>query len=394
MESESKYDDVVIRYLLKEAGPEEERFVLEWIKADEKNRLFVEELRKTLQLITLKQDIKKIDVDTEWEQFCNQVLKKQALVVQPDEYEIPEPEIRNGEKRGGKIYKIILATAIAASVILIIGTGSGWFTNNYQQENKVSQQAGTTENRAKIDPLMVVVQHEINTSGKIKKFTLSDGSEVALFDRSELTYKEPVNGSRRDVYLVGKADFKVAKNKAKPFTVFSGAISTTAIGTVFTVTAKQNEKYIRVRLDEGKVVVKSVKGYNRKWTKEFYMSPGQELMFDKDQQTIAIQSSENERVAVNKSNQEKDNPAIPHYDKRSWFMFNNQSLSEIFDALAEMYDTKIEYSKQDVKNMYFIGTYDKSDSLEKILNQIALLNNLKVTKLNDAFKIEKQISKR
>jgi hypothetical protein len=75
-------------------------------------------------------------------------------------------------------------------------------------------------------------------------------------------------------------------------------------------------------------------------------------------------------------------------------MFNNQSLPEIFDALAEMYDERIVYAKKDVKNMYFIGTYDKSDSLEKILKQITLLNNLRLTKQNDTFRIERQIAKK
>ena len=75
-------------------------------------------------------------------------------------------------------------------------------------------------------------------------------------------------------------------------------------------------------------------------------------------------------------------------------MFNNQELGEIFDALADMYDVKIEYKKKDVKDMYFIGTYDKSDSLEKILKQIVLLNNLKLTKHNEVFRIEKPIIKK
>jgi transmembrane sensor len=75
-------------------------------------------------------------------------------------------------------------------------------------------------------------------------------------------------------------------------------------------------------------------------------------------------------------------------------MFNNQSLSEVFDALAAMYDVRIVYSKEDIKNMYFIGTYEKSDSIERILNEIALLNKLQISKLDNGFKIERKALKK
>jgi hypothetical protein len=393
MEPESRYDDVITRFLLNEAGAEEEKFVLDWINADEKNRLYVESLRRTIQLFDRKQDIEKINVDEEWKQFRQRTAGGMKMVALPAVDQRTGWDDQHEEKQSGRarMYKIILATSVAASVVFLIGLRAGWFSQNVKQGTIAVQQKKTSEDRAKIDPLMTVVQREVNTSGKIRPLVLPDGSEIVLSDSSELTYKEPSNGSRRDVYLVGKADFKVAKNKAKPFTVFSDEISTTAVGTRFTVTAKQKEQIIRVRLFEGKVVIKPVNGYHAKWAKDIYLIPGQELLYDKVQKTVKVISFTDEKPSdANNAEQLADNPTIPHFDKRSWFMFNNQSLSEIFDALSDMYDVKIVYAKKDVKNMYFIGTYEKSDSLEKILKQIALLNNLKVTKQNDTFKIEKQ----
>jgi ferric-dicitrate binding protein FerR (iron transport regulator) len=285
----------------------------------------------------------------------------------------------------------LIGAAIAASVIFVVGLGSGWFSSGVLPENPTAQQETPAKEVAKIDPLMAVVQHEVNTSGKTKQLILPDGSKIALFNNSELTYKEPANEKRRDVYLVGKADFSVAKNKAKPFTVFSEDISSTAIGTVFTVDADKNDKFIRVKLTEGKVLVRSLKRYNEKLAGDHYLAPGQELVYDKQRMTVMVNSFVIEKKVRNKVvSPVKENPSIPHYDKRSWFMFNNQALSEIFDALADMYHVKIVYAKKDVKDMYFIGTYDKSDSLDKILNQIDLLNDLKVSRHNDTFKIEKQ----
>ncbi|MEO7961279.1 MAG: DUF4974 domain-containing protein, partial [Ginsengibacter sp.] len=72
----------------------------------------------------------------------------------------------------------------------------------------------------------------------------------------------------------------------------------------------------------------------------------------------------------------------------SWFMFNNQPLAEIFQALGEMYGTKIIYSKTDFNKLYFIGRFNRSDSLEDILNHIATLNNLRIEKTDSTFTIK------
>ncbi|HKH59594.1 MAG TPA: FecR domain-containing protein [Flavitalea sp.] len=392
MDAETPYEDLITRYLLNEASSVEQQIIIDWMESDEKNRLVVENLRKTLNLIAFNQDLNKIDINKEWEKSRANILEIQQQVVTLNQFDEYEWQSSDEEKRRqrGKIYKIIISTAVAASILMIIGVTNGWFTKNDRRENPIDQQAQGPKEGSKIDPLMAVVQHEVNTSGKIKKLLSPDGSEIDLYDGCEITYKEPVGANRRDVYLIGKANFRVAKNKEKPFTVFSGDISTTALGTIFTVTARQTEKLIVVRLEEGKVVVKPLKGYSKNWPKDFYLSPGQELVFDKSEQTVNVKSFAGQ-VATNRRTQSaKDSPDIPKYDNRSWFMFNNQPLSEIFDALAVMYNVRIVYSKEDVKDRYHIGTYDKSDSLETILNKIALLNKLQITKLNSGYKIQKK----
>ena len=40
---------------------------------------------------------------------------------------------------------------------------------------------------------------------------------------------------KREIFLKGEAKFIVAKNKKKPFTVYTGMLATTALGTIFTV---------------------------------------------------------------------------------------------------------------------------------------------------------------
>ncbi len=129
--------------------------------------------------------------------------------------------------------------------------------------------------------------------------------------------------------------------------------------------------------------------------KDVYLLKGQELIYDviKQQSTVrSFISIKNKNQTVEKAMAE--NPVIPRYDNKSWFMFNNQSLTEVLQALEDMYDVKIQYSKEQMNRMYFIGTFDKSDSIEYILNQIASLNKLRLTKNKNTYTLSKPTIKR
>jgi ferric-dicitrate binding protein FerR (iron transport regulator) len=276
-----------------------------------------------------------------------------------------------------------MSTAIAALLLLIIGLGWSVFQNKKPTEKVIAKNVQKIENTHSI-----FVRHEINNSGGLKQLILQDGTEIILFDKSEVSFQEPFTGNRRDISLKGKADFKVAKDKTRPFTVFSGDIATTVLGTKFTITAFQNMNDITVTLYEGRVVVKSAENVKRKLRKNYYLLPGQQLIYDKSKSIIKLRANKTGNSSKqNKSH--KDNLSIPQYNKGSWFMFNNQPLGQVFDHLSIMYRVKIVYSKREVDNINFIGTFAQSDSLEHIIEQIAALNQLKVTKNNNRFIINK-----
>jgi len=389
MEAANNVDDLLVRYLLNESDSNEAAFVLDWINLNEENRQHFEKLKQTVGLLAL-QHTSAINIDDEWEHLQQQITQRKTGVDAgvdsgTDLQEIPW---QTGERRG-KIYRVLLRTAVAAAIIIAIA--AGWLFN----KNKVTgtQIATSSDSIATINPANAIVHHENNTSNKTRAFALPDGSQVKLSANSELTYSEPAGGGKRDVVLKGEADFAVAKDKTKPFTVYSGDISTMAVGTRFTVTAFENDKFIQVKLLEGKVLVKSEKPTDKKLTDNFYLLPGQQLIYDKSRQTAKIKMfGRDENIAGNSRPQDKDvheNLLLPLYDKKSWFMFNNQSLPEIFHALELMYDVRIDYQKKDVEQRYFIGTFNKSDSVENILQQIAVLNKLTVTRKDKAFSISR-----
>jgi transmembrane sensor len=88
--------------------------------------------------------------------------------------------------------------------------------------------------------------------GEVRRITLEDGSGVVLNSGSQISvrYREAV----REVRLErGEAMFEVAKNKNRPFIVFSGAVAVRAVGTAFAV--RRTEDSVSVSVTEGVVEV-------------------------------------------------------------------------------------------------------------------------------------------
>lgn len=391
MENNSQYDELLIKYLVNEADAEEKAFVENWMNAGKENRQYFEGLKNAWQLAAAKQTLDyvldEMNVDDRWNRFKQAVAANQAKVVSIPAQEQFEDESAEDQHPGRKsfVYRMLIPTAVAASVLLVIGLGRMLFTGSKQETIVVQNPA------KKPDSVTFAVRHEVNTTGKEKSLRLPDGSLLVLANNSEVTYREPF-GDKRDVTLTGKAFFKVAKDKTRPFTVFSGDISTTALGTEFTVTTFGNTNRIVVRLYEGKVVVKPVNKANKAMKNDVYLLPGQAFVYGG--QTIA----EVKEFRVNRTvapgqimNEEmaRDNPSLPGNTEGSWYQFNNQSLAEVFDNLSQMFNVPIAYETKDVRNIYFTAKYNRTDSLKNILKEIATLHNLTVTAKDNAFIISK-----
>jgi transmembrane sensor len=278
--------------------------------------------------------------------------------------------------------KIIRLIAVAASIILVIGLGIVLFNNKHDEQSIAVQ------NNKRLDSVAGILHHEVNTTGKQKRIQLPDGSLILLANKSEITYREPFT-NKRDITLIGKAYFKVAKDKTRPFTVFSGAISTTALGTEFTVTAFEKSNQITVRLYEGKVVVKAVDKGDKKLRNEVYLLPGQAFVYGSNSAVKKFKVNKAAPEAIINDELSNDNPSIPQDAKGSWYMFNNETLGGVLDQLSAMYNVQIVYKKKDVENIYFTGKYNQSDSIENILNDIAILHNLTITSKGNEFIVSK-----
>ncbi len=384
MEDKGRYDVLLTKYLANELNAEDELFIQNWVNVNNENRQNFETLKNTWELLGITESWNNVDVDAEWLSLKSSLKSEEAKVIALPQRQITQASVASETIRKSKgVRQILIGISVAASLIFMLVLGNKVFFTNASQVHETAKKE--LAESATINQM----RHELNNTDNPIPFKLDDGSAIVLFSHSEIRFRKDFPKDRRNIILYGKAQFKIAHDKSRPFTVFTGDIKTTALGTNFTVTAFQNRNRIVVRLDEGKVLVKPVDSSTPAFIKDVVLLPGQELTYDKKRKTVEVKLvSGQKKKSVNKITTpevNKNNPTIPNNYRGSWFMFNNQPLSKILESLQEMYDTKIIYSEKDLEKFYFIGRFNRTDSLEGILNHIADLNGLTITKTDSTF---------
>ena len=368
------FDNLVACYLSNELSVEDTKWFLELVNSDEEKRLRFEGMKKVFGLTRIEESIEEINVDSEWSKLSTQVFPCEPGVDIDEE----------SERRGFALRKKLIVFAVAFFVLSFFGI-------RYMKVGSVDKSlvdfSANTEAQSSI-------AYEINTTGILKRFELPDGSKVELYPQSWINYEREMIGSIRAVKLVGKALFQVAKDAKRPFTVYSGDISTTAIGTRFIVRSFESENNISVRLEEGKVVIKT-QTENIKKEKGYYLLPGDEFVYSKSLSKGNVRKYlATEKSNINREQGKKlasiENITIPFVDKNSnWFMFNNQSLPEVFEQLKEMYQVDIIYQKNKISKLYFIGAFRTTDPISVVLYKIAELNGLQVTQEDQKYYVKR-----
>jgi len=267
--------------------------------------------------------------------------------------------------------------AIAASIIIAAGI-IVLIANNLRQAKTMDILHVATQ-QTLLKPEFDTVN---NKTDRIMMVLLSDSSTVSITAKSKIIFKKVFDKGKRDVYLNGEAIFKVAKNKHWPFTVYAGSFSTTALGTSFKITAFENSDKTVIQLFTGKVVVKQVSKVNGQKHPAIYLDPG--YMMEADNKTNNIKVSgfkvgDKATTSTTEGSTLFDNDLI---------IFKNQSLPAVVNVLKKAYHIDIAVDLHDISNKYFTGTVNsKQETPYAVLSTIARLNNLKVIKLNETYRL-------
>jgi transmembrane sensor len=157
----------------------------------------------------------------------------------------PGPQVKRSAVFSRKKYWL---AACAASVLVTVVAG-GIFLQKSPDRPSVRQASVQQAPAARPSAR----QSYVTAIGAQKKFTLADGSIVALNTNSRIDVE--ILGDRRDVHLVrGEAYFDVVHDKTRPFTVHANHYVVRDIGTAFAVHLLE-KGLVNVRVAKGSVEI-------------------------------------------------------------------------------------------------------------------------------------------
>ncbi len=239
-----------------------------------------------------------------------------------------------------------------------------------------------------VEQLAAIWVGKHNSDSKRLTVQLPDSSEAILAPGTTIRYRKDFGHyDQREVRVEGQVVFTVIKDKQMPFVVSTENVRTTVLGTIFEVTAEKDGDQIKVRLVEGNLIVR-VNALSKDSVRKYFLSPGEEFVYGKWNDSVVVQ-----KFAVHGGGYAA--PRLSHLPSRqdsphNWYMFNNQSLAEVFNQLALLYNVDIQYSREDLRNKFFIGKLEKRDSLSKIMRDIARLNHLSLTIEDGKYIVKRQ----
>ncbi|MFY0688379.1 MAG: FecR domain-containing protein [Cyclobacteriaceae bacterium] len=199
----------------------------------------------------------------------------------------------------------------------------------------------------------LIAHHNVET------FTLSDGTTVTLDQGASLKVSQSYDEDDRRVVLEGTGQFQVTKNPDRPFIVETGNISTTVLGTEFSLEYRDHN--ITLSVIEGKVA------FDDGATKEI-LTVGMAAAFSASQGIKLIQYNPNHNAW-----------------KTQRLIFEQTPLSIAITDIEKLYHVDIELDEIDDKVQ--LSTVFEKATIEEVLNEISIILGAKVSITSTGFKI-------
>lgn len=271
---------------------------------------------------------------------------------------------------------------IAAAAILVIFLGLMFLNKPGNKVTEAPSLASTPQTKAATERIE-------NLSNAVQEITLQDLSTVSLYPRSVIVFEKAFTNNRQ-IHLQGKAVFSVTKNAASPFTVYSGAITTTALGTKFLVDNSADSNSINVKLFEGRVVIQPVD--DRLQINDTYLAAGEECYVDVMTSIVKVNTLAPPKIFVHNNERKREQDRSLKLNNAGILDFSNIALPVVLDSLQKAFNREIKFSPENINTIYFTGSFSLSDSLEKILKVISVMNGLQIDTEGNTIKVSKEIN--
>jgi len=318
---------LIAKYLSGDTDNEENVRVNGWINSNNKNKILFKNIQTDWQKINSIKNMKKVDVDSAWENVKQRILKSEPEL-------LPVAEIRKTNTAKIFLYRSL---RIAASILLVIGISFGiykMYVNPYFDNNTIIK-SGTD-----------------NTS----RLILPDGSQVYLNSGTFIRYANDFGTVSRQVYLKGEAYFDVVKNKDNPFIVTTNEAVVQALGTSFNITTQTSINRIEVFVESGNVQLSQKNNYDN----NMLIEPGY------------IGALSGKKLV------KSENKDINYLSwKTKYLIFRETNLGTVAKKIESVYNTSIKFSNQEMANCKLTATFNNA-SLDSVLKVIEGSFNLKI----------------
>lgn len=244
---------------------------------------------------------------------------------------------------------------------------------------------GMLVSREKTEPSLPALTTITAPVGAKSIVDLPDGSKVWINAGSTITYNNSFGKQNRDLKLVGEAYFSVKTNPSLPFIVKTSDIMVKALGTKFNVKAYPDEKTITTTLEEGKIVVTSLK--KKSPDKVVELKPREMITYVKSQkQPVKTEKQESVKENGSEGTLTEIIPEVKTELQTSWkdatWIIEGKTLGDLAPMLERRYNVVISFEKTDIKQFKFTGKI-QNETIEQILMAIELSSPVKFSISNN-----------
>lgn len=199
-----------------------------------------------------------------------------------------------------------------------------------------------------------VLNQVIVPYGQRHKILLSDGTLVQLNAGSKLTFPAIFSKKIREVYLKGEGFFEVHKNEKVPFIVKTDYIDIKVLGTIFNVSAYEDEHFVSTVLVEGKV---NVSQKNKMLANDvFTLVPGQGCFYSvSDQHSVVKNVDTNDYILW----------------KDGLYKFHDMPLIDIVRRVHKYYNRSIQIEGDKLANTLVSGKLVLSDDFREVMQSLS-----------------------
>lgn len=311
-------DDLLVKYLLQETTPGENRQVEAWIAAGTANQRYFEHFKLIWDKSRVLAAQSSIDEEGAWQRFQQRVNNGGNT---------SQGVVRSLNRRLSplKVAALLIATVSVVAMVYFF-----------------------------LRPADAGIPVTLATVNASQVDTLPDGSVITLNRHSSLSYAGAFNKKGRTVDLKGEAFFNVKPNKNKPFVVHVNGVTVTVTGTSFNI--KTNGTKTEVIVETGTVQVSNSR-------QSIALTPKEKIIVSHPDSTL---------------NKEQVTDQLYKYYRDKTFVCDHTPLWKVVQVLNEAYDVDIIIESKE-KRQFPLTTTFHNEPLDNILNIIAQTLDVTVT---------------